>query len=168
MRLRPQSPTDLLIAFMLLAGLFLLAQHLGGRWLDGDTVDGPAFAVDGDTLEVRGTRVRLSGIDAPELRQTCGAAESLWPCGEVAHKALQKALAGGTVQCAGQGHDQYRRLVAICTVGEDDVAEDLVREGLALSAGRYGASELEARVTRRGLWAGPFERPAEWRAAHPR
>lgn len=167
MRLRPLSAADLVLAFALLAGLFLLAgglsEHMGGK----TEVLGPAFAVDGDTLDVRGTRIRLAGIDAPERHQTCGGA-TIWPCGEAAQTALQTALAAGVAHCEGRARDVYHRLVASCRVGEVDIAESLVRAGLALSAGRYSASELEARVTRRGLWSGPFVRPSDWRAEHPR
>jgi endonuclease YncB( thermonuclease family) len=48
----------------------------------------------------------------------------------------------------------------------------MVRSGHALelhrhSRGRYASAEREARQARRGLWAGSFEQPAEWRRAHP-
>ncbi len=159
---------DLLTAFAVLAVLFALAHHLSRRWGSERDVVGPAFAIDGDTLEVAGRRVRLAGIDAPELHQTCGNPAQQWPCGSAARVALATAVERGLVRCAGRSQDVYHRLVAICRVGEVDLAGELVRAGLALSAGRYGALEAEARATREGIWSGPFERPADWRAAHPR
>lgn len=165
---RPFRSLDLLTAFALLAVLFALAHHLSKRWGGETNVAGPAFAVDGDTLEVAGRRVRLAGIDAPELRQTCGAPAQQWPCGAAARTALEAAVERGTVHCAGRTRDVYHRLVAVCLAGEADLAGELVRAGLALSTGRYSALEAEARATRRGLWSGPFERPMDWRAAHPR
>ncbi|MGU3494746.1 thermonuclease family protein [Xanthobacteraceae bacterium A53D] len=168
MRLRPRSLPDTLIAFGLLAGLFVLAHHLSDRWGGAEDVAGPAFAVDGDTLTVLGTRVRLAGIDAPERDQTCGPKGRLWPCGQAAHRALETALAGGMARCEGQAHDVYGRLVAICRVGETDVAEDLVRAGLAVSTGRYRPAEQTARAAGTGLWSGPFAHPADWRAEQAR
>lgn len=165
---RPFRSLDMLTAFALLAVLFALAHHLSKRWGGERDVTGPAFAVDGDTLEVAGRRVRLAGIDAPELHQTCGAPTQQWPCGAAARVALETAVERGLVHCAGRAQDIYHRLVAICRVGEVDLAGELVRVGLAVSAGRYGALETEARATRLGIWSGPFERPVDWRAAHPR
>jgi endonuclease YncB( thermonuclease family) len=50
-------------------------------------VEGRARVVDGDTLEVGGRKVRLFGIDAPELDQTCDAEGQLWACGAEARAA---------------------------------------------------------------------------------
>lgn len=159
---------DMLTAFALLAVLFALAHQLSKRWGVETDVAGPAFAIDGDTLEVAGRRVRLAGIDAPELQQSCGALNQQWPCGADARAALEMAVQRGLVRCTGRAQDVYHRLVAICRVGDVDLAGELVRVGLAMSAGRYSALEAEARATRQGIWSGPFEHPADWRAAHPR
>ena len=69
--------------------------------------------------------------------------------------------------------ESYDRDVAACTVNGRDLSEAMVRSGHALelarhSRGRYAAAEREARNARRGLWAGDFERPSQWRQAHPR
>lgn len=168
MPLRRFRSLDMLTAFAVLAALFALAHHLNKRWGGETDVAGPAFAVDGDTLEVAGRRVRLAGIDAPELQQTCGGPGQPWPCGADARVALEMAVQRGLVRCVGRAQDVYHRLVAICRVGDVDLAGELVRVGLALSTGRYGALETEARAIRLGIWSGPFERPVDWRAAHPR
>ncbi|WP_341991677.1 thermonuclease family protein [Azorhizobium sp. AG788] len=165
---RSSRIVDALTAFAVLAALFALAHHLTRKWGSEKDVIGPAFVVDGDTLEVAGRRVRLAGIDAPELRQTCGAPTQEWPCGAAARTALEAAVVHGLVHCTGRANDAYHRLVAICRVGEADLASGLVRAGLALSSGRYTALEAEARATRQGIWSGPFERPVDWRAAHSR
>ncbi|MEP9353940.1 hypothetical protein ABLE93_10120 [Xanthobacter sp. KR7-65] len=51
-----------------------------------------------------------------------------------------------------------------------DLADRMVRAGLALAYLRHDhdAAEAEARAARRGIWAGGFEAPADYRAAHPR
>jgi endonuclease YncB( thermonuclease family) len=144
----------------------------GPPWIvtpSGATLTGRARALDGDSLEVAGARIRLFGIDAPEGRQECrDATDRPYPCGRAATRALAAALAGRTVACTAVDHDRYDRDVAICTVDGRDLGDIMVRAGHALdyaqhSRGRYAAAEREARDARRGLWAGTFEQPAAWR-----
>jgi len=166
MRLR-----DLLLAGLILLGLAFLTQMLDRA----ERAAGTARAVDGDSLALGDTRVRLAGIDAPELSQTCGAADALWPCGRAAQDHLADLVRGRAVECAGEGHDAYARLIAACTVVQPtgaplDLAGALVEAGLAVARDRsgYGAREADARRAGRGIWSGAFARPEDWRAAHPR
>lgn len=162
------SIRDLLTAILVLAALAGLARLLTRE----DEAMGPARAVDGDTLEILGQRVRLSGIDAPELAQTCGTAEALWPCGAEARTHLASLVRLRIVSCRGNRHDAYGRLVAVCSVGQGqgatDLAADMVISGLAVAAsGRgYKTLQAEAQARGRGIWSGPFQRPADWRSAH--
>jgi endonuclease YncB( thermonuclease family) len=163
--------------------------HLGtGRWTPpwsrsvpiGAPFTGRAHVVDGDTLDVAGERVRLYGIDAPELHQTCrDAGGDDYACGRAAARALENLVAGGRVTCTPLDHDRYDRDVARCrrdarNAGEaQDLGEAMVRAGQAIelsrySGGAYAGAEREARAARRGVWAGAFEEPAEWRRRHPR
>ncbi|MEP9369254.1 thermonuclease family protein [Xanthobacter sp. VNH20] len=161
MRLR-----DLLTAAALLLGLAALAALL----TRADEVAGPAFAIDGDTLRILDLRVRLDGIDAPELAQTCEAAGTSWPCGAEARRRLEELLAVPLVTCRLRGTDVYGRRLGTCTATGQDIALVLVREGLALavSGPAARAAQEDAQRARRGLWRGRFQRPAEWRAEHPR
>ena len=77
-------------------------------------------------------------------------------------------LAGGAVDCRPEDKDQYDRLLARCAVAGRDVGALMVAEGLAVSVGDYWQQEAAARAARRGIWAGGFERPADWRDDHPR
>jgi len=133
----------------------------------GDVVSGPARVIDGDTLEVAGVRVRLFGIDAPEHRQSCGAAASAWACGDAAARRLTELAAPG-VRCTGHEHDKYRRLVATCKAGAVDLGERMVAEGFAWAFVRYSdayvATEAEARERHAGLWRGPAEAPWDFRS----
>ena len=139
----------------------------------GSAVAGRARVVDGDSLTIGTARIRLFGIDAPEGKQQCRSAQNRgYTCGEDARRALIGLIGGREVSCTpvGVSHD---RSVAVCTVEGRDLSEAQVRAGHALelrqhSKGRYAAAEREARDARRGLWAGDFERPAEWRRAHMR
>jgi endonuclease YncB( thermonuclease family) len=131
---------------------------------------GFATIVDGDTIRIRGERIRLVGMDAPELHQTCRDASGRgWSCGRSARERLAALVAGSAVTCRPSGHDRYGRTLAICTSGAGaDLGGTLVREGLAVAAygNSYRVAELGARSSGRGLWGGEFERPQQWRKSH--
>ena len=134
----------------------------------------PATVIDGDSLRVGHREIRLDGIDAPELRQTCRNADGReWACGRAAKARLAALVAGGNVACADKGRDRYGRTLAICSAGDfRDLGEVLVGEGLALNydryTARYHAVQERARSVRRGIWGGTFEHPEAWRRSHPR
>lgn len=124
--------------------------------------------VDGDSLELGGQRVRLKGIDALELHQTCRDAGGAGiACGQEARAALAALVADGPVRCSDEGTDRFGRTLARCKNGRgEEINRALVREGWALAfAGdpRYAAEERAARQARRGIHAWAFVPPAEWR-----
>ena len=139
----------------------------------GGAISGRARVVDGNSLIIGAARVRLFGIDAPEGRQDCRDAQGRsYRCGKSARRALAELIDSREVTCTpvGASHD---RSVALCTAQGRDLSEAMVRGGHALelrqhSHGRYAAAERDAREGKRGLWAGDFERPGQWRADHPR
>jgi endonuclease YncB( thermonuclease family) len=135
-------------------------------------ITGHATVHDADTITVAGGRIRLDGIDAPELAQTCERAGVPWPCGRDAAEALRAKLRGQPVRCAAQGRDRFNRLLAHCWLGEMDIGGWLVSEGLAVAytrySWRYAPEELAARWHGRGLWGGSFETPEDWRRRNPR
>src|SRR5512134_3419079 len=131
-------------------------------------VTGPATVVDGDTIVVAGERVRLQGIDAPELHQSCTAYGQQWACGRTSAEWLREYLNGRQVECVGHARDRYSRLLAVCYVGGESINERIVREGWALDFRRYSSdylpAEAEAKRVGAGLWRGEFTPPWEWRA----
>lgn len=130
------------------------------------------IVTDGDSLKIDGNRVRLWGIDAPELGQRCAWRDQPFDCGRAAKDQLGKLVAGGQVECEPVDRDRDRdgRTVARCTVDSRDLAAEMVRLGWALdyrkySGGAYSREEQEAREAGQGLWGQIFEVPWEWR--HP-
>jgi len=133
---------------------------------------GPATVIDGDTIDMTGTRIRLIGIDAPESAQQCRRGGEAWDCGKDAAAALHEMVADGPLECTAQGTDRYGRTLATCRNALFDLGHELLRRGLAVPFGDAPADYAEARDVARqlqfGLWAGEFEEPAAWRAANPR
>jgi endonuclease YncB( thermonuclease family) len=159
-------PTSLVI---ILVAAFIAYVMKSPPRTPGEPVTGRARVIDGDSLEIGGVRIRLFGIDAPERDQDCrDANRKTYACGRASLRALAAAIDGRDVTCKPVDVDQYKRDVAMCTVGDVDLGDAMVRSGHALdytrhSRGRYAAVEREARDARRGVWAGSFERPATWR-----
>jgi endonuclease YncB( thermonuclease family) len=125
---------------------------------------------DGDTFDVGGVTVRLFGIDAPELDQTCAtAAGAAYPCGEWAATQTAALFDGASVTCQTMDIDRYGRTVARCFAGDQDIAATLVASGIALAyrdySWDYDLHEKSAQVAGLGLWSGSFDLPADWRAA---
>ena len=147
------------LAFLLLVAL--IAAKLNDR---PDIQHQGAFhAADGDSLVLDGQRMRLKGIDAPELSQTCERAGQDWPCGRLAQRALQKLVLDDDAQCGGSEHDRYDRLLVICRSQAGDINARMVASGMAVSYGGYQREEAQARAQKLGLWAGRFEMPRDVR-----
>lgn len=149
------------VMLVLFAAMVAANVYLGSG--PGETFSGKARAVDGDSLELGGRRVRLYGIDAPELRQTCEKAGGTTPCGQRAQAELKFMISGKHVECESFGIDHYDRTLARCQAGEADLGAAMVRAGWAISYGDYGGEERQARRDRAGIWAGEFIEPADWR-----
>jgi hypothetical protein len=94
--------------------------------------------VDGDTLAIGATKVRLQGIDAPETDQVClNANGAHWTCGIDARDQLAAHIAGQEIICSSNGVDAYRRTLATCYLANEDLNGWLVQEGWALGDWRH-------------------------------
>jgi endonuclease YncB( thermonuclease family) len=125
---------------------------------------GAARILDGDTLIVADRKVRIAGLDAPEYDQICrDGAGADWACGAVAQQRLTELTNGRAVDCRGEDHDRYGRLLAICLVEESDLGAEMVGLGLAVARERYEAEQADARSAEEGIWAGEFDDPEDWR-----
>lgn len=138
------------------------------KYRAGMVIYGNAKAFDGHTMLVDGHAVRLNGVEAPGLAQTCSTqAGTAWKCGQRAFDRLSGLVRVGKVRCvvdATAGHGA----AATCSASQTrDIGAFLVSEGLALpnphSAGRYNTEAVAAMKARRGLWIGPFTDPSKWR-----
>jgi len=130
-------------------------------------LSGIALIVDGDTITISGNKIRLSGIDTPEQNQTCRRAGVTWRCGYEATETLRNWTYTKEVRCIGDEKDRYGRLIANCFVDGYNVNARLVYEGLALAYRKYSKQyvpeEDKARAAKRGMWAGEFVAPWDWR-----
>lgn len=155
---------DLVLALALLTLLALIVLRLDMARLE--TVASAARVVDGDTLMMGGESVRLSGIDAPELGQTCRKNGTEWPCGRAARNELVRLVRGQDIRCVTDGRDRYGRLLGTCHRGSIDLNETMVATGFAVAYGGYTGAEQAARSAGLGVWAGTFDQPRDWRARH--
>jgi endonuclease YncB( thermonuclease family) len=148
--------------FFILASLIIAKIDLGHE----AELQGPFYAIDGDTLAAGAERLRLVGIDAPEADQTCGGdGASQWRCGDAAREALSVFARDPAIECGGDARDRYGRILVQCRRAALDVNADMVSQGMAVASGHYQAQEKAAREAGRGIWAGPFETPKVWRAS---
>jgi endonuclease YncB( thermonuclease family) len=152
-----------------LSGIGLPTDLLGSapRQQDWSALAAEVRVVDGDTLRLGDRTVRLAKIDAPERGQGCSDASGRWfDCGAAAAEALSRLVNGRSVICLVGGRDRFGRGLGQCTAGGVDLNAGLVRSGWALAYDEDAQMrdlEGEARRAARGLWAGGFTRPDEWR-----
>ncbi|KAG2425381.1 hypothetical protein HXX76_013795 [Chlamydomonas incerta] len=136
-------------------------------------ISGQARVVDGDTLVINGERIRLYGVDAPESAQQCKDAKGApYACGLVSKDALDKKIGKAPVACEVKDKDQYGRNVSVCRLGSEDLNGWLVNNGYAVSYRQYSKdyipAEDAAHAARKGIWAGEFQVPSEWRKQNKR
>ena len=131
------------------------------------TVDGIASVIDGDTLNIHGQRIRLHGIDAPESSQFCEKDGKQYRCGQRAALALADKIGRATVRCEQRDIDRYKRIVAVCNLGNVDLNAWMVRQGWAIAYRQYSrdyvGDESAAQAEKAGIWAGRFIKPSRWR-----
>jgi endonuclease YncB( thermonuclease family) len=128
------------------------------------------FVHDGDTVSCideanHPQKIRLVGIDSPELNQ---------PFGREASNALRQKLVGGRVRVDGNARDQHGRLLGTLWVDERNINRELVNDGWAWVFGGFNPdpdlldAETAARKAHRGLWSDPHaQTPSDWRRDHP-
>jgi len=164
---RPRSLWKMLAdaAAMLIVAFVVL--YVLDRFPDVDFQSGVSVT-DGDSLRRGSQRIRLYGIDAPELGQECTNGTGMaYRCGEEARRVLGTLIGGRDISCDIMETDKYRRDVARCRVDGIEINREMVRLGWAIAYDRnnidYLLAQAAARQARRGLWQGDFELPEEFR-----
>ena len=150
------------LVLMAVAALLLATPVIAGQ------VAERASVIDGDTIEIRSQRIRISGVDAPESGQVCyNPSGRQWRCGQRSALMLADHLGTGRISCRTEGQDRFGRWLARCTAHGRDVGEWLVRNGWAVPyfdhTHAYAEAQRAARASRSGLWAGQFTLPKNWR-----
>ena len=123
--------------------------------------------VDGDTIHLNGKKIRFTGIDTPELKQTCINQGVMDPCGVTAKKILIDKISDNKVECISEGKDQYKRILAECFVNNESLSSYLVRSGYAFAYRKYSKKfikdEYYAKTNQIGMWSMKFEYPWDYR-----
>lgn len=115
------------------------------------SIAGRARVIDGDTIVVAGVKVRLNGVDAPELDNRTGYDSK---------RAMIAIVGRQQITCALNGERSYDRMVGICYLPNGaDIGAELIRHGEALDCPRYSGGRyhyLEAPGARRRIGQAPY------------
>ena len=144
-----------------------------------EEIIGISKVIDGDTVQIDNFKIRLEGIDAPEMRQKCKK-EFLkisstigfifykdYNCGEVSKKKLKDKIKESEIKCISSSKDRYKRHIATCFKGQTNLNQWMVRNGYAIAYRRYNKKYIPdedfAKENKLGLWKGKFMDPEKWR-----
>ena len=123
--------------------------------------------VDGDTIHLNGEKIRFTGIDTPELKQTCIKEGVTNPCGVTAKEMLIEKISDNKVECSSEGKDRYKRTLADCFVNGESLSTYLVRSGYAFAYRRYSKKYIPdedyAKANQIGMWNMKFQYPWDYR-----
>jgi endonuclease YncB( thermonuclease family) len=157
---KPVAAQPNVCLLMLLVAVLLI---VSGPVRAVSTTEGKAHVIDGDTLDVGERRIRLVGIDAPELAQTCNGPSNLRRCGKLAAEFLSARIEGQRLSCVVHKIDAYERSIASCKLRDSDLSTLLVDEGYAFPFVRFSQRfvelEADARKRRARLWRAEIEPP---------
>ena len=123
--------------------------------------------VDGDTIVLNGEKIRFSGIDTPELKQTCMDGDQKVFCSMFAKTLLIKKIGNEIPKCVSEGKDVYKRTLAECFINGESLSAFLVRSGYAFAYRKYSdkfiREEEFAKKNKLGMWSMQFEYPWDFR-----
>ena len=145
--------------FCSLSSLFLFSNNLFASHVT---------IIDGDTIRLGDVKIRFSGIDAPEINQTCVASEGKVACGKISKDILIAKVTNNKISCTDEGKDVYGRVLGECFVNGESLSSYLVREGFAFAyrkySNKYIKDEEYAKFNNLGMWSMEFEYPWDYRS----
>ncbi|RRD25954.1 thermonuclease family protein [Brucellaceae bacterium VT-16-1752] len=159
---------SIILTLLFFSAIVIGISYLPNEKRPTETRDGSVYVIDGDTVIINKVHIRLKGIDAPEMTQSCERNGNSYDCGKEACNFLRARIGRATIRCETEGFDRYGRDLARCYLGETDLNGWMVQQGWALAYGDYDREETDARRNSRGMWAGRFEKPSSWRKENPR
>jgi len=143
---------------------------------NSEIISGKAITIDGDTIKIKNKKIRLHGIDAPEIKQLCQRTflsififsfQENYKCGEISKKKLEKYVKNNIIKCKVEGIDRYKRILGTCYKNTININSRMVRNGYAVAYKKYSkkyvSAEREAKREELGLWKGKFDMPWDWR-----
>ncbi len=154
---------------------FILSSSVYGEVKFIKSIVEEVIVTDGDTIKIRKEKIRLFGIDAPEMKQICNDEnDNPYACGHVSKKFLTDLLyiksSGKQIFCYYSERDKYKRIIGDCYIGADNeisINYSMVFYGQAVAYTRYSEKYLgaqdDAKGFKFGLWSGTFTLPEEWR-----
>lgn len=122
--------------------------------------------IDGDSVVVAGIEMRLLGIDAPELFQTCGEWSAVYACGAKAKQHLLQLIGNKPITCKYNKFDKYHRALAYCYLGDTLLNLQMIKDGWAVSYYSFKKAEAAAKKAKIGIWQSNFMQPKIWRKNH--
>ena len=126
-------------------------------------IKGKARIIDGDTIHIEKNKIRLYGIDAPEINQTCTINKIIWECGLESSQALGSIILEEEVRCEIVDIDRYKRFVAKCIVNNINLNQYMVQNGWAIAYRYYSSDYINdeniAKNNIAGIWQGKFQDP---------
>ena len=124
--------------------------------------------IDGDTIRLGDVKIRFSGIDAPEINQSCVASEGKVACGKISRDLLIEKVTNNKISCTDEGKDFYGRVLGECFVNGESLSSYLVREGFAFAYRKYSNKYIEdeeyAKFNKLGMWSMEFQYPWDYRS----
>ena len=150
--------------FKLIFFLFILISH---NVFGQEIIKGKAKIIDGDTINIGSNKIRLYGIDAPEINQTCLKKTKEWLCGVQSKIELINIINNEALSCKIIDIDRYKRLIGECFINQININQKMVKQGWALAyryySLKYVGDEIFAKQKRNGIWQSIFENPWDYR-----
>ncbi len=146
------------LTFSITLSLILFFNHAYAK-----TIYGKPRIIDGDTIHIGKSKIRLHAIDAPETKQKCTKGSIKWNCGLESTQFLVDLVGNYEIKCDTQGQDRYNRYIGICYINNININRQMVINGWAIAYRYYSLDYIKeekiAKSKKVGIWIGEFEEP---------